>query len=124
MKKLILTLLLSLPCYYTQAQLNSQTIKVVDKTADLDLSAFNLVDFSMIDLYRSKTVDNTITVWKEDKFLVIVLESAQTLDQKGISYDKGLVEKGARMSGEKALVARSFSMKIEGEKKLQDITSY
>jgi len=124
MKKTLLTTLLIFSCYYSIAQVNSQSIKVVDKTVDFDLSVLDQIDFSMIDLYRSKTVDNTITIWKDDKYVLIVLESSATLDSKGISYEKGLVEKGAIMSGEKALISRSFTMKVENDKNLVDTTVY
>ncbi len=76
------------------------------------------------DLYRSKTVDNTVIVDVDGQEVTIVLLSAEKLKNLGQPYDAGLVEKGALISGEKANQPRTFVWRVGEGSAIEDLTSY
>lgn len=76
------------------------------------------------DLYRSKSVDNTVIVRIEGQEIGITLLSANQLKSIGQPYNEALVEKGAIMSGEAANYPRTFIWNVGEANKVEDLTTY
>ena len=82
------------------------------------------VDPMYFDLYRSKTVDNTVIVTADGQQIRILLLSADKMKSMGRKYNDGLVEKGAVMSGAAANQPRTFMWNVDEGNRVEDLTAY
>lgn len=125
MKKifLLVSFVISTSLYFSQNNLNKPyAIKTANEA--IQESKIEGIDTQMFDLYRSKTVDNEVTVIVNGQTMIITLFSANKMKELGISFNEDLVNKGAMMSGEKANSPRFFTWKIEENNSVTDLTNY
>lgn len=125
MKKIILlvSFVLSTSLYFSQNGLNKPYL-VKTSNSTIQESKIDAIDNQMFDLYRSKTVDNEITVIVNGQSMVITLLSANKMKELGYAFNEDLVNKGAMMSGDKANSPRSFTWKLEENNSVTDLTNY
>ncbi len=125
MKKIILlvSFVLSTSLYFSQNGLNKPYL-VKTSNSTIQESKIDAIDSQMFDLYRSKTVDNEITVIVNGQSMVITLLSANKMKELGYAFNEDLVNKGAMMSGDKANSPRLFTWKLEENNSVTDLTNY
>ena len=125
MKKtnLLIAFLLSANVMFSQNQ-EQTAYKIKVTNPAFEMSKLLTIDSQMFDLYRSKSVDNDVTVLLGDQTIVITLLSADKMKELGLPFNEDSVKKGAMMSGVKANISRNFTWKIEENNSVSDLTNY
>lgn len=123
MKKIILISSFSFLLNLSFGQEKNAPYIIKEKNQSFNLSKLEKLDVQMIDLYRSQSVDNDVTIIVDGQQIVVTLLSADKMKAQGIVFDEGLVKKGAMMSGDAAKFPRKFTWKIENNT-INDITVY
>lgn len=125
MKKttLLIAFILSVNVLFSQNQ-EQTAFKIKVTNPAFEMSKLQTINSQMFDLYRSKSVDNDVTVVLGDQTIIITLLSADKMKELGLPFNEEFVKKGAVMSGVKANISRNFTWKIEENNSVTDLTNY
>lgn len=124
MKIFLLQTCLFFTLMYAYSQDLSGNYVVLSNPESVLVSNIEKIDPMIFDLYRSPSVDNEVQIKLDGKIVKILLLSAQKLNEMGIPYDKGVVQKGALISGDAVNQPRKFVWEIDAKNQFTDITAY